>query len=164
MPPFPLGISCLVTCKPNLGSLPFLSPALPWVGTKDLEMYLTSHCLLGCSVSPPPTPEEMWQQRAYLPLGNPFQTDQLSSRCPNHHKTFFPSKGCLRTFAHSVIAAQCYLHLALSMAPIHFPKGSAFEHRHLFACWPPPPAKQEPSREMSAILVHNYGLSTWHTG
>lgn len=63
-----------------------LSPRMPWISSTYSQ---------GSVATAVPT----------LPLGSPFQTDQLSSSRPCHHKTLFPSKGCLRTFAHSVLAA-----------------------------------------------------------
>lgn len=38
VPPFPPGVTRSVTCNPDFGSLPFPSPALPWVVTKDSEI------------------------------------------------------------------------------------------------------------------------------
>lgn len=123
-PPFPLGTTCSVTCNLNLESFPFLSPALPWVGTKDLEMSdLTLSPRMPLDLLHPLL-RKCGNSCAYLPLGNQFQTDQIFSRCPNPPRLYSPQKVALGP-----------LHTQ-SMAPT--PNWSPFEHSHSFA-WGLPP-------------------------
>lgn len=100
---------------------------------------------------------------AYLPLGNQFQIDQLSSRWPSPTRPYSPQKvasGPLHTRS-QLLGANLFQ--ALSMAPINFPKGSALNIvTHLLTGHLQ--STENPRREMSVILVHNFGLFTWHTG